>query len=281
MRMIPVLIAILFLAGCSHINMGDQSAKTVATGAAAGEHTENANELLARCSSPLGTLAVDERYVQHMQNAIVLMPFGGNGTFNPYDGNHSLVPILRLLAQQSGCFVVVGRGWDFEQMMRERRLARAGELRKNSNMGKGQMVAADYSVTPCLTFHTNHSLGAVGGILGAFIPFGNLVGLAASSINNKEAGMVLTMVDNRSGIQVAAAEGSSSAWDIGGLFGLLGNNGLGGLGAYSNTPEGKLIVAAMMDSFNNLVSAVKKYRPQKPAGISMGTGGKLAQGKAK
>ncbi len=266
-------LALLLATGCGP-QMGSQSAKTVATGSVAGSHTENASKLLERCSQPLGTLAVDQSYVQQMQNAIVLMPYGGNGNFNPYDGNHSTVPVLRLLAQQSGCFTVVGRGWDYEHIMRERRLARSGELRKGSDFGKGKLVAADYSITPSITFHNHHALGGAGMILGAFIPFGNLLGMAASGINNKQAGAILTMVDNRSGIQVAAAEGSSSSWDIGGLFGMLGSSGLGGIGAYANTPEEKLIVAAMMDSFNNLVRVTKKYKPQKATGPhGLGTGG--------
>jgi len=257
--------------------MGSQHAKTVATGSAAGSTTENASDLLERCSEPLGTLAVDESYVQHMQNVSYLLPaWGVNGTFNPYSSNLSVIPILRLLAQQSNCFVVVGRGWDYEQMMRERKLAHSGELRKHSKMGKGQMVAADYSLTPSITFASNNALGGAAGLIGAFIPGGHLLGLLGSKISNKQAGSVLTMVDNRSGIQVAAAEGSSSSWDIGGLFGMLGSNGLGGLSGYSNTPRGKLIVAALMDGFNNLVKVTKHYSPQVATGPhGMGTGGKL------
>ena len=268
------MLVLLWVSGCAP-KMGAQSAKTVATGSVAGSHTENASKLLERCSQPLGTLAVDQNYVQQMQNAIVLMPYGGNGNFNPNDGNHSVVPVLRLLAQQTGCFVVVGRGWDYEHIMRERRLARSGELRKGSDFGKGKLVAADYSITPSITFHHHHAPSGAG-ILGAFIPFGNLLGMAVGGINNKQAGAILTMVDNRSGIQVAAAEGSSSSWDIGGLFGLLGSGGLGGIGAYRNTPEEKLIVAALMDGFNNLVRVTKQYKPQKATGShGMGTGGTL------
>ena len=68
--------------------MGSKGAKTVATGSAAGTHVENVNELLERCDQLLGTLAFSDSFVQHMQNAIVLTPFGGNGNFNPHGGNH-------------------------------------------------------------------------------------------------------------------------------------------------------------------------------------------------
>lgn len=260
-------IILLLLNGCAP-QMGTQSAKTTATGSAAGSHTENANSLLEHCAETLGTLAVNEDYSK-------MSAFWAIGNVNQY-GQQSTVPILRLLAQQSGCFVVVGRGNDFNNMMQERRLAAAGQLRKKSNFGKKQMVAADYTVEPTVIFKTNRA-GGLGMMVGAFMPaFGPLIGMAASSLNTKHAQSMLTLVDNRSGIQVAVAEGSSSSIDIGGLFGMLGRDGLGGLGGYTNTPEGKLIVASMTDSFNNLVRATRHYKPQLVTGShGMGTGGKL------
>ena len=260
-------ISSLILNGCSP-QMGTQSAKTTATGSAAGSHTENVNPLLERCDASFGTLAVNEDYSK-------MSAFWAIGNVNRY-GQQSTVPILRLLAQQSGCFVVVGRGNDLNNMMTERRLAATGQLRKQSNVGKGQMVAADYTVEPNVVFETNRA-GGLGMMAGAFMPaFGPLIGMAASSLNTKHAQTMLTMVDNRSGIQVAVAEGSSSSIDIGGLFGMLGKDGLGGLGGYTNTPEGKLIVASMTDSFNNLVRATRHYKPQMATGShGMGTGRKL------
>ena len=46
---------------------------------------------------------------------------------------------------------------------RERELQRAGELRKKSNFGKGQMVSADYTVTPTLIFNSNNLEGFMDG----------------------------------------------------------------------------------------------------------------------
>ncbi len=268
MNIFMIVICIFFMTGCSQLNLGSKAAKSAATGSAAGAYSSNANPLLEHCGQPLGTLAVNEEF----NNVAAIW------TIHYLDqyGERSTVPILRLLAQQSGCFVVVGRGNDFHHMMLERRMAAAGELRGKSNFGKGQMVAADYTVEPTLIFKTNRA-GGWGMMAGALLPaFGPLVGMAASSLNTKHAQSMLTMVDNRSGIQVAVAEGSSSSIDIGGLFGMLGEEGLGGLGGYANTPEGKLVVAAMTDAFNNLVRATRKYKPQQATGPhGMGTGGKL------
>ncbi|HRF57350.1 MAG TPA: peptidoglycan-binding protein, partial [Campylobacterales bacterium] len=78
----------------------------------------------------------------------------------------------------------------------------------------------------------------------------------------------------RSGVQLAAAEGSARNFD----FALLGGVGLaglgGGAGGYSNTPEGKVIVAAFTDSLNNLIVSVNNYKAQNVKG-GLGTGGNM------
>jgi peptidoglycan hydrolase-like protein with peptidoglycan-binding domain len=75
-------------------------------------------------------------------------------------------------------------------------------------------------------------------------------------------------------VQLAASEGSAKSWDVGALGGLLGS-GFGGVGGgYSNTAEGKVIVAAFMDSYNGVVRAVRNYKAQHVKG-GLGTGGNL------
>ncbi len=258
-----VLAAALLLFGCSKMELGSQGAKSVATGSAGGAAATNVNSQLERCAEPFGTLAVNEDHTANWYSWL--------GRY----GLQSTVPVLRLLAQESNCFVVVERGAGFRSMTRERQLQAAGELRSHSNFGKGQMVAADYTVTPTLIFHDNDT-GGVGGALGGL--FGSVGALIGSSLQTKDAESMLTLVDNRSGVQVAAAEGSARSMDIGGLMGMFeASTGLGGgLRAYQKTPEGKVIVASLTDAFNNLVRAVRNYRPQKATGPhGMGTGGKL------
>ena len=82
----------------------------------------------------------------------------------------STVPVLKLLVQQSNCFVIVERGRAMNNIMGERALEQSGEMRKGSNFGKGQMVAADYSMSPSITFSNNNAGGAgaaIGGRLGS------------------------------------------------------------------------------------------------------------------
>ena len=50
--------------------------------------------------------------------------------------------------------------------------------------------------------------------------------------------------------------------------------GIGGAGGYSSTPEGKIIIAAFADSYNQLVTAVRSYKAQTVRG-GLGTGGTL------
>lgn len=145
-------------------------------------------------------------------------------------------------------------------------------MRKGSNFGKGQMVAADYSMSPSITFSNNNAGGAgaaIGGRLG-----GSLGALVGGSMNAKEASTILTLIDNRSGVQLAAAEGSARNVDFGALGGLFGSGGGGVAGGYANTAEGKVIVAAFTDSYNNIVRAVRNYRAQEVQG-GLGTGGQL------
>ena len=86
---------------------------------------------------------------------------------------------------------------------------------------------------------------------------------------------MLTMIDNRSGVQIAASEGSASKTDFGGMAGLLGGSAGGGIGGYSNTPQGKVVAAAFMDAYNQMVVALRNYKAQSVKGQGLGGGGRL------
>ena len=251
----------LGLTACSTMQMGSSEAKTEATGSAGGSQSQNANSKLERCDASLGTIALVED---------TDAPWYGILTGQYKLGSTS--PVLKLLIQQSNCFVVVERGRAMNNMMQERALSQSGELRSKSNFGKGQMVSADYSLSPSITF-SNNNAGGVGAAVGGL--FGSVGALVGGSLNAKEASTLLTLVDNRSGVQLAAAEGSAKNWDFGAVGGLLGG-GFGAVGGgYSNTAEGKVIVAAFMDSYNGIVKAVRSYKAQEVKG-GLGTGGNLA-----
>lgn len=249
----------MMLSGCASM----ASTKNPVGGSAAGSASNNANKSLEHCTKPLGTLAVEEDTTQNWF-AILTTQYHLPAT----------TPLIRLMIQQSNCFVVVDRGRAMGSMMQERGLADSGELRGRSNMGKGQMVAADYVVTPTIQFAEDtggggSALAAVGGSYGA------LLGALAGSIKHREASTTLMLTDVRSGVQVAVAQGSASKNDFG--FGALGLGSSAGasVGGYSKTPQGRLIASAFLDSYNEMVRAVRNYAPQRVAG-GLGTGGSLA-----
>ena len=130
-------VAALFLASCSSMNMGDMSAKTEATGSAGGANSQNANKALPHCNAPLGTMAILED---------TSAPW--YGVLTGQYGLGPTTPVLKLIVQQSNCFVVVSRGRVMNSMMRERQLEQSGELRNNSNFGKGQMVSPTTALAP-------------------------------------------------------------------------------------------------------------------------------------
>lgn len=262
-RLAGVSLLAMLLQACvaTAPTVGDGSAKTVATGSAGGANAQNENPQLEKCARPLGTLAVVED-----QQANWYQVFTAQYKLS------STVPVLRLLIQQSNCFIVVDRGRAMANMQQERALQQSGELRSGSNFGKGQMVSADYSITPEVLF-SERGTGGVGGVLGIINP---LAGMIAAGIKTNEAATLLTLVDNRSGVQVAASEGSSKNTDFG-LGGIIGGGGaVGGLGGYTNTPQGKVVAAAFMNAYNQLVAAAKSYTPQTMGTQGLGTGGKLA-----
>lgn len=196
---------------------------------------------LEHCSTPMGAMAVVEPQSEYMM-ALSRYNLG------------SPVSLIRLMIQKSNCFIVVERGQGLRNMQQERALAGDGEMRSGSNMGKGQMVAADFIMTPQVVFSENNA-GGIGGALGMFGK-GKLASVAGG-LKFKEAQTTLLVADARSGVQVAAAEGSTKKADMrlgGGLFG-------GGFGAaaggYGNTNEGKIIAAAFLDNYNKVVDVVR------------------------
>ena len=264
LKSIVLSVSFMLFAGCPNmmaVQVGDDTARTPVTGAAAGSTIQNANAQIERCDQSLGTLAVVEDQSQPWYFQLT----------RDYQLT-STVPVIRLLIQQSNCFVVVDRGRAFDQLEMERQLRQTGELRRGSNMGPGQLVAADYSLSPMITF-SQQDAGGLGTALG-FVPWVGSLAFLLGDLRFREAATTLALIDNRSGVQLAAAEGSSSKTDFGAWSGVFGSSAAGGLGGYTKTAEGKLLAAAFADAYNRLVSAVRNYKAQEVKD-GLGTGGEL------
>jgi curli biogenesis system outer membrane secretion channel CsgG len=161
--------------------------------------------------------------------------------------------LVKLMMARSGCFRVVDRGATSEILKAERALAKEGALKKGSNMGGGQMEAADYIINAQIV-HNDANAGGGGAGLGGLLP--GRVGAAAGLFRVKrlESQVMLTVTNVRSSVQEAIVEGSASKSDIGiGGLAWIGNVAGGG-GVYDRTDIGKITAVAFLDAHNKLVT---------------------------
>ncbi|RPE79751.1 CsgG/HfaB family protein [Vulcaniibacterium tengchongense] len=168
--------------------------------------------------------------------------------------------LIKVFVNKSRCFTLLDRGVGMEAAMRERELAYGGELRGRSNVGKGQIKAADYVMVPDLIARNNDAGGnGVGALIGGLLGGSRGAALGgALSFRKKTADVVLTVTDVRSSEQVAMAEGNATKTDIGfgAGVGLFGGSGLGGagLGGYANTEIGQVITMAYLQAYTDIVA---------------------------
>jgi curli biogenesis system outer membrane secretion channel CsgG len=144
-------------------------------------------------------------------------------------------------------------------MRAERELASEGELRGGSNLGKGQVKAADYVLVPDLVSQNSDASGnRIAGLVGGLIGNRNVGAVIGGlDLKRKTADVVLTVSDVRSSEQVAMAEGHATKTDIGwrggaGVFnGLLGGAFVSG---YANTEIGQVVTLAYLQAYSDLVA---------------------------
>ncbi|HZI93170.1 MAG TPA: CsgG/HfaB family protein [Patescibacteria group bacterium] len=177
--------------------------------------------------------------------------------------------LIKVYVSQSKCFTLVDRGKGLAAAQQERALASSGEVRGGSNVGKGQMKAADYVLVPDLVNKNAHAGGKrIGGILGGMV--GGVAGAAVGGVNlkSKTADVVLTLTDVRSTEQVALSEGHAKKTDLGWSGGggaFFGGFAAGGASSYANTEIGQVISMAYLDAFTKLVAEVKANKPDAKA----------------
>ena len=210
--------------------------------------------------------AQEIRKQQTAQIPVCAKPLGAISVLEPEDatnwwtGQQLPAPskLIKVFVSKSRCFTLVDRGAGMDAAMRERALASDGQLRNRSNIGKGQIKAADYVLVPDLVSQNSNSSGnAIGGLLGGLI--GGNAGALVGGLNfkKKTADVVLTVTDVRSSEQVAMAEGNAQktdiGWGVGG--GLFTGGGLGGagVGGYANTEIGQVITLAYLQAYTDLV----------------------------
>lgn len=234
-----LVFAIVGVANAGKTELGKGGTIVSGSGGAAGAQGES--EHLVRCAQPIGVAALLEPKTSG---------------YHSYYRQHKLkspLPMIKLIMQQSGCFRIVDRGRSSAALKAERDLASDGEFQKGSNVGSGQMVAADYIITPDVVHQDSDAGGAFGG-LGGLLP--GKAGALFGGLKTKklESQVSLAVTNVRTSVQEAIATGSAKKSNLsfagGGVIG-----GLAGIGGgYDSTDIGKITVAAYMDAHNNLVS---------------------------
>jgi curli biogenesis system outer membrane secretion channel CsgG len=198
------------------------------------------------CQKKLGTIAIVEPDTQWWQAL----------------GLGSPEAILKVFVMKSGCFGLVDRNKGLASRNIERALADSGELQGGSNIGRGQIKAADYFIVPDLVSKNAKSGGGgLGGALGGALGrgFGGALGGIAGgvSVNKKEANVTLTLVNARTTEQERLTEGYArrSDWSFGGAGGAFwgGFGGIGG-GGYTDTDIGQVIVLAYLNAYTDMVT---------------------------
>jgi hypothetical protein len=277
-RMFAVFVAFALMsssASAQGITGNKQGQGGSAVQGAAGTQGSTGAKGLEHCDKPMGAVAVVEPQDQIL------------GYLRSYN-LQSPVGLIRMMIQQSNCFIVVERGVGMQNALQERAFAQSGELRQNSNVGAGQMVTADFVLTPSVVFSENNA-GAVGGAVGGLLGRrAAAVGAIAGGLKFKEAQTSMLLADARSTVQVAAAEGSTRKADMALGGSLFGGGGGGSVGGYGDTNEGKIIAAAFLDNYNQIVGVVRgdaslqrsvgTLAQEAAAGGQMKTGAAFAEG---
>lgn len=202
---------------------------------------------IPRCTRNLGTVAIVEPDTQWWRELSLGSPEA----------------ILKIFVQRSGCFTLVNRGRSMQNRAMERAMADNGELQSGSNIGKGQVRAADYFLQPdIVSTNSNSGGGGVGGVLGGIGGglFGRAAGAIAGGISVKkgEANVTLSIVNARTTEEMALTEGyyrkADLSWGAGG--GVFSGGTFGGAagGGYQNTAIGQVIVLAYLDAYTKLVT---------------------------
>jgi curli biogenesis system outer membrane secretion channel CsgG len=207
---------------------------------------------LPRCDKPLGRAGIKEPENQW---------WTALGLSNPES-------LLKLFAARSNCLRIVDRNAGLAMRNQEAELGATGDLRRGSNIGKGQVAGADFFLIPDIANSNSNSGGnALGAVAGAF---GNRLGgfgALAGSIRTKksEAQALITLVDARSTEQLYVAEGVAQKTDVsfgagGGGYGWSGFAAAAG-GGYANTEIGKVITAAYFNAFVDLIGYLQRSAP--------------------
>ena len=198
------------------------------------------------------------------------------GTISVADGDDpsawtqwSLSPpskLLKVLIQRSGCFNLVDRGTGLNAAARERDIGSGLGLQRGSNVGQGQIKAADYVlVAEIQGANANVSGNGVGAAAGSLI--GGVAGGLLGGIRSRkaEANTIVSVTNVRTTETIATEDGYAAKNDIsfaaggGGFFGSGGVAAVGG--GYANTDIGRIVTLSFIQAYSKLVTSLGLVQP--------------------
>jgi len=195
---------------------------------------------IPRCATNLGTITIADGQSSYWRELQLSPPQS----------------LLRVVIQRSGCFTLVDRGTGMNVAQRERDLASDGNLQRGSNVGGGQVRAADYVLVGEIASQNDNAGGsALAGLAGAAL--GGRAGAIVGGLRTRrqEANTVLSLTSVRTSETVAVTEGYASrnniSWGAGAAG--FGAGALGG-GAYENTEIGRIVAAAFIQAYTDMVT---------------------------
>ena len=167
--------------------------------------------------------------------------------------------LLKVLVQRSGCFNLVDRGAGLSAAQRERDIGGNLGLQRRSNVGQGQIKAADYVLVAEVQAADRDSGGSavgagIGGLLGG--RFGALAGGISS--RKMEANTVLSLTNVRTTETIAVQDGyaAKNSMSFGGGGGLGFFGGAAGLvgGGNDSTDIGRIVTLSFIQAYSKMVS---------------------------
>jgi curli biogenesis system outer membrane secretion channel CsgG len=204
-----------------------------------------------RCTRKLGTVSVADGDDPYGWSQFSLQP---------------PAKLLKVLIQRSGCFNLVDRGTGLNAAQKERDIGNGLGLQRKSNVGQGQIKAADYVlVAEIQRADSNTSGGGAAGAIGGI--FGGRVGGLLGGIKTKklDANTVLSLTNVRTTETIAVVDGyavkKDTSFGVGGLFGA-GGVGAGGIGGgYESTDIGRVVTLSFIQAYSKMVTDLGLVTP--------------------
>lgn len=248
-------VTTIVLSGCA--GTGDIGKRFDSASTSAEQQQSKKEAAMPHCTAPIGSVAIVASEKNWWQAYQLQSPDA----------------LIKMFVAKSGCFTIVDRGRGFAVAERERALANSGNLQQGSNIGGGQIKAADYVITPDVVLNNNNAGGnaigaVVGSVLGSFIPGAGLIA-GQIRLTDKKAEVTLAVTDVRTSEQIILADGKAEKTDIGFGFGgaaaggsLSGIDfGAAGASSYASTALGQVVAMAYLDAYAKMVDRIKDLHP--------------------